>query len=238
MISVAICDDNLNDLSNTKTIVEQVLKLHDAECDLHAYDSPKKILDKINAGTIYDVYFLEINYSNISGIELAKFIKSKNKDSKIVFITSSKDKALDAFSVNAVHYVIKPLSVLDAQEIYKRIVKKANEIDHYIIKKTSSGIMKIDVNSIQYSESNGHYQYLYLENGEILKIRIKTQELWKELKEYSSFLRPHSGYIVNMTYIDSISSKGIKIGDVELPMAKNTLNHISKIFIEYNVRKG
>lgn len=233
MISVAICDDNINDLKLIKSLVEDLKKAHEDSYDLFAFSSPKDLIKKINSGSPCDVYILETVYKEMSGIELARFIKQNNKHSKIAFITYHKEYAVDAFELDALHYAIKPCTVSFIQELYERIVREVKDIDHYIVKRTSSGIVKVDTNSIMYTESSGHYQYLYLENGESLKIRSKTSELWKELKEHSCFLRPHSGYIVNMNYISSVSSSGIKIKDVELPMAKNTLNKISKIFMEY-----
>ena len=237
MISVAICDDNLNDLKVIKTIVEDLKKAHEDSYDLYAIASPKELIKRINSGESSDVYILETVYDGMSGIELAKFIKQKNKNSKVAFMTSHKEYALEAFELDALHYGIKPCTVKFIEELYERIIKGVKDIDHFIIKRTSNGIMKVDTNAIMYTESNGHYQYMYLESGEVLKIRAKTSELWKELKEHSCFARPHSGYIVNMNYIESVTSTGIKIKGVELPLAKNTLSKASKLFVEYINKK-
>lgn len=233
MFRAAICDDNLEDLKYSKDLMDEAKRTYADRCELIAFSSPKELLEELDSGKMFDIIILETEYKEMSGIELAKAIYKHNENTIIAYLTNHKEHAFEAFEVSAVHYALKPCTKAFIKELFHRVIKAASDRYNYIIKRTSNGIEKIDVGEITYTESNGHYQYLYLENGERLKLRAKTNELWKDLKDYTFFIRPHCGYIVNMKYITSISSTGIKVGNIELPMAKNVLRTVTKTYLEY-----
>lgn len=237
MLSLAICDDNKIELGKTSLSVGQYIKeREDLKVRIDTYSCPTDLVNKAKNGEMYDIYVLDIIMDPISGIELAKTLKTFKKDIKVVFTTTSKDFAVDAFEIKAEHYIIKPYTKEQIKEALDRVFDFKQE-DEYLVKNTSKGLKKIPVKSICYSESNGHYQYILLESGEVLKIRLKTNELWEELSKYEQFTRPHSGYIVNMDYVKTITAFGMSVCGKDIPIAKNTLGKVKHTFLEYTFNK-
>ena len=237
MINIAICDDSAEELKNTKDMVALYFKAHgDVIVKVKTFSSSKDLLNETNSDIFYDIYILDIIMDSLTGVELAKIIKNKKETAKVVFTTTSKDYAIDAFSLNADHYLIKPYKKAAMFEALDRVVDAGQEED-YIVKNSGKGLKKMLVKNICYSESSGHYQYIHLSDGEIVKVRLKTNELWEDLGKFPQFIRPHGGYIVNMDYIKSITSFGLKIGDFELPISKNTLNKLKKTYMNYTFNK-
>ena len=236
MLRIAICDDELKELTYSQKMVAQYFAGVNEEAKIELFSDPKKLIDAIKGDNVFDIYILDVLMGDINGIEVAKVVKSFNKNAKLFFTTTSKEYAVDAFSVQADHYLVKPYTFEDMKEALSRILKTMPK-NLYIIKSTSDGVKKIMLDSFCYSESSGHYQYVHLDNGEVLKIRLKTNELWEELSKYNQFLRPHSGYIVNMDHVKTMSSYGLSVCDVDIPISKNTYNKVKHLFMEYTFKK-
>jgi len=69
-----------------------------------------EIISSLEKGNRFDIYILDIIMSNFSGIETAKEIRAFDKNSPIVFLTSSPEFALEGYKVKALNYVLKPAS--------------------------------------------------------------------------------------------------------------------------------
>ncbi len=237
MLSLAICDDNKFELGKTYQSVNQyITSREDLKVKIDSFSTPLDLMNKAKDGEMYDIYILDIIMEPITGVELARTLKTFKKDIKIVFTTTSKDYAIDAFELKAAHYLIKPYTKEQIKEALDRVFDFKQE-EEFIVKNTSKGLKKIPVKTICYSESSGHYQYILLDSGETLKIRLKTNELWEELSKYSQFTRPHSGYIVNMDYVKTITSFGMTVCGKDIPIAKNTLGKVKHTFMEYTFSK-
>ena len=236
-MNIAVCDDSRDELSRTLQYVKAYFAdKKDITVHIDIYLSSKDVLDKARQNVIYDIYVLDIIMGVISGIELAKTLKSYKNDVKIIFTTTSKDFAVDAFDLKADHYLMKPYTKEKMTEALDRVISSMDQ-ESYLVKNTSSGLKRIAISTIIYSESSGHYQYLHLSSTEVLKIRMKTDELWDELNKFPRFVRPHSGYVVNMDYVKTITSYGLRMENVEIPIAKNSYNKLKETFMDYSFSK-
>ena len=82
---------------------------------------PMELLDAIEDGIHYDIYLLDIYMPGISGMSIATELRSRDIQSPIIFLTSSTDHALEAFGVNATHYLLKPYT----KESFRAAMDKA-----------------------------------------------------------------------------------------------------------------
>ena len=236
MIKIAICDDEKEELNKSLQCVTAHFDTATENATVDTFSDPKQLIDKIKENVVYDLYILDVLMGDLNGIDVAKIIRTFSKNAKIIFTTTSKEFAVDAFAVQADNYLVKPYKQEDMDNALNRIINTIPQ-NLFIVKNTSDGIKKIFLDSICYSESSGHYQYVHLDNKEVLKIRLKTNELWDELSKYKQFIRPHSGYIVNMDQVKTMTSFGMNVCDVDVPISKNTYNKVKKVFMEYTFNK-
>ena len=108
MIRIALCDDEKDYLDKIKAILAKYENEKGLIFDIHAYLSPSELLDKLEAGEEYSIYILDIYMPGITGMGVATELRSMGVESPIIFLTSSPDFALQAFGVNATHYILKP----------------------------------------------------------------------------------------------------------------------------------
>lgn len=109
MIKIAICDDEKTEID---LLYKEIMKAADeadiiVSCDKLLYGNI--LLDHIqNRKTVYDIIFLDIYMPDITGLNLAKNIKKFSPKTEIVFVTLSRQHAVEAFDLHALHYIIKP----------------------------------------------------------------------------------------------------------------------------------
>ena len=169
--------------------------------------------------------FLDIQMPELSGVEFAKILP---KDTKIIFTTAFPQYALEGYKVNALDYLLKPISYEDflratekAQDWYNMIQKRETYNDDRIMFiKSEYKLLRINLDDILYVEGLKDYVRICLKNGE----KIMSLMSMKKLEDYlphPEFLRTHRSYIVHMPEVRSIDRFRIVFGDVFIPISDN-----------------
>ncbi|MBQ5748966.1 MAG: response regulator, partial [Oscillospiraceae bacterium] len=108
MLKIAVCDDEQLYLDKTCAMLEQYASVHDMQITAEAFINPSELLDRIETGERHAVYLLDIYMPGVSGMSVATELRSKGVHSPIIFLTSSTEHAVEAFGVDATHYLLKP----------------------------------------------------------------------------------------------------------------------------------
>ena len=117
---IAVCDDNSIDLKAMREVFRRVAPAH----TLDTFSEGSKLLDAISGGRSYDLLFLDIIMPEITGMELARKIGMIAPDTPVVFLTDSDAYGVEAFSVRALHYVIKPITEQSLKECLNRVEER------------------------------------------------------------------------------------------------------------------
>jgi DNA-binding LytR/AlgR family response regulator len=169
--------------------------------------------------------FLDIQMPELSGVEFAKILP---KDTKIIFTTAFPQYALEGYKVNALDYLLKPISYEDflratekAQDWYNIIQKREMYNDDRIMFiKSEYKLLRVKLDDILYVEGLKDYVPICLKNGE----KIMSLMSMKKLEDYlprPEFLRTHRSYIVHMPEVRSIDRFRIVFGDIFIPISDN-----------------
>ena len=214
-----IVDDNQLARMAMKQLVSQVQMLElVAECSdaMQAYNY-------LNSDQV-DLLFLDIEMPGMTGIELTK--KLGNKKPLIIFTTAKPDYAVEAFELNVVDYVVKPVSTarfLQAVEKAKEALdsnKQEVKIEdkEFVFVKDNGILKKLNVEDILYLEAMGDYVKVHTsQKFHVLHSTLKSIE---EKLPLNKFLRIHRSYIVALHKIDFIQDGIISIGKSSIPVAE------------------
>ena len=233
-MNVAICDSLESDIQVLIHMIKKYCNTYSFEIEFFTYKSGYKLLSDftlINFELIFlDIYIDDKIYSN--GIEIAKQIRIHDEKCIIVFVTSSKSHALDAFEVDAMQYLIKPVSY---DRIKRLLGKCQNEFSNNMrfIEVYSKGIsMKILLKDIYYIEVYNKTCLIHT-STHVIKTYSSLKKLW-DLLSGPSFLRCHRNYIINMFYIASMLEIDflLKNGD-KVPIRKDKASIIKQIYSDY-----
>lgn len=164
-----------------------------------------------------DIYFLDINMPEISGLSLAKIIDTK---AHIFFTTAHREFALEGFDLNVVDYLLKPISfdrfLLAIQKINQPNTLATN--NEFMFVRAERKMVKIDFDKILFIESLSDYVKIFtLEESIITRETISSLE--KKL-DSKNFLRIHRSYIVSFSKINSYTNEFVEINNKALPISR------------------
>jgi len=222
-----IVDDNQLARMAMKQLVNQVQMLElVAECNdaMQAYNY-------LNNGQV-DLLFLDIEMPGMTGIELTKKLGTKRP--LIIFTTAKTDYAVEAFELNVVDYIVKPVSLarfLQAVEKAKETLDSNKqevkiEAKEFVFVKDNGILKKLNLDDILYLEAMGDYVKVHTaQKFHVLHSTLKSIE---EKLPLNKFLRIHRSYIVSLQKIDFIQDGIISIGKATIPVAETYKSALNK----------
>lgn len=225
---VAICDDNSFDLKAVQEMFRRVAPGH----TLDAFSDGRKLLEAIVTGTRYDLLFLDILMPGISGMELAREVNRVAPHTPKVFLTDSDDYALEAFSVRALHYILKPMTEPDLKECLNRLEERRGARQRVHIISSSGTRQMLYADEIQYAQSDAHYYDLHLKDGTVIKVRMTQKEIRNTLGD--SFLLVSRGLVVNLEFIRQLGPKSCMLRDGrEILLSRGNVEEIHSAYAAY-----
>lgn len=234
-----ICDDTPSDLLAMESVINQYAKINNISIDIEKHSNPESLLKRVMfSPDDYRIFFLDIVMQS-SGIDLAAKIRKYREDSVIIFATSSREFAIDAFGVRAYDYILKPLNKQQVFKCIERLIGdiKATPTMVCKIKTSDYNITTINVKDISYIESMNRRIIFHLRNGkEIVSTTLHSKFLESIPFDYekSNFVNCHASYIVNFNYVKSINDKSfIMKNDEVIPISKSLLTTVKRAYINY-----
>ncbi len=211
---IAICDD---DLSGRKQF-ERSLKSWDPAYNAEKFSSGSSLLTAASGFPLFDIVFLDIYMPEENGIDIAKKLKDISPETGIVFVTTSREHAIDAFSVYALHYLVKPITPEGIAESFRRLAELRSDKRERITLTIGSERHTVFLDQICLLENDNHAVNVLFANGRKLKIWMSFREL--EEKMNGNFLKINRGIMVNMAHIVQMGTDTcILQGGIKLPIA-------------------
>ena len=195
---------------------------------LGEYDNPLKAAEMISREDV-QLLFLDIQMPKITGLD---FMKTLQKPVPVIFTTAFPQYALDGFELNALDYLVKPISfdrflkaALKAKEYYE--VRQKNESDKtaaaekqdYFFIKADNKLVKVSFNDILFIEALQNYVVVHTREKKLI-----TYLTFKSVEEYLpsvQFIKVHKSFIVSASKIDSIDGNDIRIDQHHIPISRN-----------------
>ncbi len=236
MYKFALCDDIPQELQKLDTLLTTYKQIHtEREFTIHPFISMEALLMDIELNAEFDLLLLDIFLPKKSGIDAAKELRKNGYACPIIFLTTSKDFALEAFSVQAIQYLLKPVSQQDFFSALDYAFLYMNEKKlKYLNVKSDGEIKRIAFRDILFVEARGNYQYLSLWDGNIIRVRMTSAEMYEELGQYSCFVRSGASFIVNLSHISGINAKEIiLVNGAKIPVPRGAYAALREQYFSY-----
>ena len=182
-----------------------------------------------------DALFLDVAMPGLSGLDVAGLLAQFRRAPPVVFVTAHEDHAVEAFDLEAVDYVLKPLDAERLREAVRRVVagvagaqaEDAAPVDDQTIPVELAGVTRFVARAdIRYVEAHGDYARLHTDtDSHLVRVPLSTlEERWGE----AGFLRIHRSLLVNGRHVQEVRSEGGRAtvvvdgpgGPVELQVAR------------------
>lgn len=199
-MKIAICDDREDDRSVLKTLLEAC----DPDFEIKEYVSGEELYADMGYIRECGIVFLDINMNGMDGLEVSRKIKAECPKVHIVLVTAYMNYALDGYKVKASRFLLKDNLEQTLQECVDDILQEIRQEERVVEFGFVEGNIRLKVDDIIYIETCKHKNVFYTQ-GQTYSIYKKMDELEQEL-EGMGFVRIHQSFLINMKYIEKISS--------------------------------
>lgn len=159
----------------------------------------------------YDIYFLDIELGETSGLSLAEELRERFAEKEIIFISFYEEYAFSAFRVKPLAFIRKSKfekDLFDALTLVKqRVYEKYAPLS---IRLNCKNVLKVIPENILYCQSIGHYVHFKDQKEDVIIGRVKLDQVEEAMAEYG-FIRVHASYLVNEAYIVSVKADKLKL---------------------------
>jgi DNA-binding LytR/AlgR family response regulator len=204
---------------------------------LKTFENTDEALKYLNKFPV-DLIFLDVNMPKISGID---FSKKLVQNQMVVFITADKKFAADAFEVNAVDYLVKPLT----EERFKKAVQKAIDFFHlrqkdvkpenkFLFVRADYKLIKVPFEDILCIEGLGDFLKIFVRNQKTIVARIRMKEMEDRLPA-SDFIRVHRSFILPIAEIKGIKNNFVMIEGRNIPIGGHYEEGVDKLLKESDI---
>ena len=229
-MNIAICDDDIEYVNQIDELLQSYKEEYHLKID--KYTVGEEVINALKKGILYDMVFLDIEMDETSGLDVAKYIRERNREIMITFVTSHVNYVSDTFRLGAFQFLLKPID----EAVFKSDFERA--LETYRIKHEKYMVRWRDVSSviecgdIYYIESYNRHIYIQMELNGYECVGKLTDE-YEKLKKYD-FARCHQGYIVNMSKIRQVDKDSVLLKNgKKIPISRRLKNEFMDEFNLY-----
>lgn len=229
-MNVAIVDDEQKERDLLGTYCDRYAKEAGIKINTETFDCGEALLRDYKV--FYDIIIFDIDMPGINGMETAKRIRKTDQHVTILFMTNIAQYAIDGYAVEAVDYVIKPISYYEfSMKFEKAVSKAAQKKSHTIVLDTVNGIRHIKTSELWYVEVISHYLHFHVDHA-VYEVRGSMKEQMEILLPYN-FCRVHKSYLVNLEYVEEIKSKSLIVKTDEIPLGRMYKDELMQEYMRY-----
>lgn len=210
MYQIALCDDMASELEQVENLLAAYGEKHpELKFQTEKFENAQKLLERLKEKEKPDLLLMDVFMPGETGIEAVRKLRREGLDMPVIFLTTSREYALEAYEVDALQYLVKPLKeekFFHAMDIAFEVLEKGEK--EPLVVKTVNGLKQVRPDEILYCEAQRNYQILYLKE-EALKVRMTGGELYELLGSFSGFSRCGSSYIINLNHITAVDREEI-----------------------------
>lgn len=237
MVKIAVCDDMEVDRDRIIRHIEAYFKENPYNYQIFEFDKGSKLVaDYMDEYMQYDLIFLDIFIKDDNGIDIAKAIRKYSNDVKIIFMSTSREFALESYDVFAYSYLLKPVEQSKVVFLMDKYLNETNESRKCLTVTLRGKIINVNYSDIVYIESKNTAVIIHKKNGENIKIYDKLCNIEHRLNN-RRFLRCHQSYIINMDYVNCVDTEFETVTNDKVLIRKRGLKEIKDKYYKYTMER-
>ena len=228
---IAICDDEAEQRKYLLDIVMAWARKSHHLVEIKQYVKAESFLFDYEEEKDFDILLLDIEMSEVTGIELAKVVRKDNLAVQIIFVTGFYEYFSDGFDVSALHYLIKPVDERKLCPVLDKAVQNLAYRQRSVLVTTSDADVKVLLADILYVEAENVYVFIHTKQGNY-RTRMSLAKFIEQLDE--TFFKVHRSFVVGLKYVKKITKTEITMvnGDI-VPISRKLYDEVHSALIKY-----
>ena len=230
MYRLAICDDNQADIDYLKGFLEKWARDLQTALRIESFPSAEAFLFQYEQDKSFDLLLLDIEMGKMSGVELAERIRKEDRLVQIIFITGYMDYIAQGYDVEALHYLLKPVTQDKLRSVLDRAAERLEGREKELCLAASGEVVRVPLREIRYLEVWKNYVTVYGQDA--CTVKKPLSELERELD--GRFFRTGRSQIVNLHFVRKITRTQVILKDGrQLPLSRRLYEDMNRAMIHY-----
>ena len=217
MYSIAIVDDDGNDISLLKSAIERYFKENGGDYRIAEFHDGSELM--AGYAPRYDIVFLDIDMKQLNGMAAAKRIRMTDDGTAIIFVTRMAKYAIKGYEVSALDFIVKPVDYFSfALKMKRALAYVETNRKKPVMLKMGADAEYVYETEIKYVETLSHYLIYHTVRGDFKllgSLKSATEQLSPE-----TFILCNRCYLVNMRYVTEVKDNIVFIGDEQLIISR------------------
>ncbi len=235
MFTLVICDDHKPHLEAVGRLIAQYQK-HTKVFTIRTFVSSLELRQQEDLLARADVFLLDIVMPDYTGLELGQAIRSVNPEAIILYFTTSHEFALEAYGVNALEYLLKPVSKEALFKAFDRVLVLARQKARTVFIETRTQTIPVKCHEVLFIEYRDHVLHYHLRDTTMSSkvYRVPFAQAAAELFEHPDFLMVHRAFLVNLKQVKTLHSTSLEMQNLaQVPIAKSKLKEVKEAYIRF-----
>ncbi len=239
MLKISVCDDEAGE---RKKIADNLRVYTAAHCEhgieFDVYSSAYEMLEAFEESGGPDIALLDICMPGMLGTELARDILRFSENTDIVFLTTSPDYAVDAFSIHAADYICKPYTQEQFDAALERIVA-GREQRTWILLRSEGKLHRIALEDISYIETRDKRRVVSLASGRKLSVWSLSTQLQECIMGRQGMTMCGKSYIVNLNHVRCFSGADLLMDDeTRIPVPRRCRAELKQAYFDFYLKEA
>lgn len=205
---IAVVDDDRVEVQKMKDYVTGFCKDRDIPVSVSCFYDGRELME--DYGAQYDALFLDIEMKEMDGMATARKIRHRDPDTPIIFVTQMAQYALEGYRVDALDFLVKPVSYADFEMTFLKLMRYlSKKPDRSVVLHVTGQKRIIPVADICYAEVLAHYVTYRTRQGEV-RVRQTLSEAERTLAGFP-FIKCNRYCLANITYITDVYHDGVEV---------------------------
>lgn len=236
-MKIAILDDQKEDREQAAALLRPALEYRGIDPELGLFSGGEEFFRYYTKGK-YEMVLLDLYMEKDSGMEIARELRRRGEECQLVFITNSRDSAVDSYEVDAAYYLIKPVTAEGMEAMISRCLKRMGQQPDTVELLINRSTVRVPVDQILWANTFQNAIHLHTDDGE-LKTYMTFEKFARLLSGYENFLACYKGCLVNMDRIDCVTESDFQMDNGDLvQIKKRGKNLIKRQYTQYLCKKA
>lgn len=230
MIRIAIVEDEDSYIEQLTGYLQEYRKTANEDFDITVYRDGDAVVASYKAQ--FDIILMDIQMRFVDGMTAAEEIRSQDSEVVIIFITNMTQYAIRGYEVDALDYILKPVSYFAfSQKLSRAIARIKKRESKYVTVSVKGGILRLNVSDIYYIESAGHDLIYHCASGN--HTASGTMKSAEEEFGGMSFSRGNKCYLINLEHVEGIQDKCAVVRGEHLQLSRPRMNTFMQDLTKY-----
>ena len=213
MIRIAIVEDDLSYSNDLRDYLHKYESETNEKFEIATFSDGNEIVDSYHSQ--FDIILMDIEMKFMDGMSAAEAIRKADKEVVIIFITHTPQYAIRGYEVEALDYIIKPVSYFAfSQRLTRAITRMKKREQKSVIISVKGGVVRLAANTIYYIESQGHDLIYHTSRGEY--VTSGTMKESEEALKSLHFFRGSKWYLINLALVEGLEDGAARLKDGKL----------------------